>query len=411
MPGSDTPLSFTGTSAGVSTGAADGVDGAVPGGFGLYVHWPFCVSKCPYCDFNSHVADAVDDTAWQRNLLAELDHYGTKTKGRRLDSVFFGGGTPSLMPPGIVAALLDRLTAYWTLSPGLEITLEANPSSVEAQKFADFRAAGVNRVSVGIQSFDDAALKFLGRAHSSEEALQAITIAERTFDRVSFDLIYALPGQTRAAWTSELAAALDRGTAHLSLYQLTIEKGTPFYSAHRNGAFELPDDDLAADLYDLTAEMTVKAGIPAYEVSNYAQTGQESRHNLVYWRGGDYIGIGPGAHGRLTLPEGRFRTEQVPSPAGWLTAVAANGNATRVFADIPVAERADEMLMMGLRLTDGIDRALYAQILGMPLNDRLDLERVVTLADAGLIVDDTRGIRATAAGMQRLNAVIAAIAA
>lgn len=383
----------------------------MPGGFGLYVHWPFCVSKCPYCDFNSHVADAVDDTAWRHNLLAELDHYGIKTKGRRLDSVFFGGGTPSLMPPDIVAALLDRLTEYWALSPDLEVTLEANPSSVEAQKFADFRAAGVNRVSVGIQSFDDAALRFLGRAHSSDEALQAITVAERTFDRVSFDLIYALPGQTRAAWTSELSSALARGTSHLSLYQLTIEKGTPFYSAHRNGVFALPDEDLAADLYDITAEMTAKAGMPAYEVSNYAQTGQESRHNLVYWRGGDYIGIGPGAHGRLTLPHGRYRTEQAPSPAGWLTAVAADGHATRVFADMPVAERADELLMMGLRLTDGIDRALYAQILGVPLDDRLDIGRVAALADAGLIVADGRGLRATAAGMQRLNAVIAAIAA
>jgi putative oxygen-independent coproporphyrinogen III oxidase len=403
MPVSDNTLS----SAGISTGAAADV---VPGGFGLYVHWPFCVSKCPYCDFNSHVAEAADDAAWQRNLLVELNHYGIKTKGRRLDSVFFGGGTPSLMPPEIVAALLDRLTEYWALSPDLEITLEANPSSVEAQKFADFRAAGVNRVSVGIQSFDDAALKFLGRAHSSEEALQAITVAEQTFDRVSFDLIYALPGQTREAWTSELAAALARGTRHLSLYQLTIEKGTPFYSAHRNGTFELPDEDLAADLYDITAKMTEKAGMPAYEVSNYAQTGQESRHNLVYWRGGDYVGIGPGAHGRLTLPDGRFRTEQVPSPAGWLNAVAADGHATRVFADMPVAERADELLMMGLRLTDGIDRALYALILGVPLDDRLDMERVATLADGGLIVADTRGLRATAAGIQRLNAVIAAIA-
>ena len=385
--------------------------GAVPGGFGLYVHWPFCVSKCPYCDFNSHVADAVDEAAWQRSLLAELDHYGFKTKGRRLDSVFFGGGTPSLMPPAIVAALLSRLTDYWTLSPDLEITLEANPSSVEAQKFADFRVAGVNRVSVGVQSFDDAALKFLGRAHSAEEAFRAITVAEQTFDRVSFDLIYALPGQTRAAWTAELAAALARGTDHLSLYQLTIEKGTPFYSAHRNGMFDLPDDDLAADLYEITADMTQNAGMPAYEVSNYAETGQESRHNLVYWRGGDYIGIGPGAHGRLTLPDGRFRSEQVPSPAGWLQAVAEVGHATRVFADILVAERADEMLMMGLRLTDGIDRALYAQILGVPLDDGLDLERVAALAAAGLIVADSRGLRATAAGMQRLNALIGAIAA
>ncbi|CAN0464998.1 unnamed protein product, partial [Discosporangium mesarthrocarpum] len=217
----------------------DGGGIPVPGGFGLYVHWPFCVSKCPYCDFNSHVADTVDDAAWQSSLLAELDHFGIKTKGRRLDSVFFGGGTPSLMPPAITAALLARLSAYWSVPADLEVTLEANPSSIEAQKFADFRAAGVNRVSVGVQSFDDAALRFLGRAHSAAEAADAITIAEQSFDRVSFDLIYALPGQSRDAWASELETALSRGTGHLSLYQLTIEKGTPFYSDHRQGVFTL----------------------------------------------------------------------------------------------------------------------------------------------------------------------------
>lgn len=385
--------------------------GSVPGGFGLYVHWPFCVSKCPYCDFNSHVADTVDDTVWRTNLLAELDHYGIKTKGRRLDSVFFGGGTPSLMPPDTVAALLDRIGDYWDVPETLEITLEANPSSVEAQKFTGFRAAGVNRVSIGIQSFDDAALKFLGRAHSSAEALQAITIAEQSFERVSLDFIYALPGQSLAAWRAELEAALARGTGHLSLYQLTIEKGTPFYVDHRKGAFSLPDDDLAADLYELTADMTSNAGLSAYEVSNYAKTGQESRHNLVYWRGGDYIGIGPGAHGRLTLADGCRRTEQVPSPAGWMAAVAVDGHATRVFAEIPPAERADELLMSGLRLTDGIDRALFERITGSPLDRSLNLAKVAALTGAGLIEADGLGVRATAAGIQRLNAVIAAIAA
>jgi len=395
------------------TTAGDGVSppGAVPGGFGLYVHWPFCVSKCPYCDFNSHVADAVDNVVWRANLLAELDHYGIKTKDRRLDSVFFGGGTPSLMPPDIVAALLDRIGDYWDVPDTLEITLEANPSSVEARKFADFRAAGVNRVSVGIQSFDDAALKFLGRAHSSAEAHQAITIAEQSFERVSLDFIYALPGQTLKAWKAELEAALACGTGHLSLYQLTIEKGTPFYVDHRNGDFSLPDDDLAADLYELTAEMTSNAGLSAYEVSNYAKMGQESRHNLVYWRGGDYIGIGPGAHGRLTLTDGCHITEQVPSPAGWTTAVYADGHATRVFAEIPPTDRADELLMMGLRLTDGIDRALFGRITGVPLDQCLDLVKVAALTDAGLIEADGRGIRATAAGIQRLNAVIGALAA
>jgi putative oxygen-independent coproporphyrinogen III oxidase len=382
----------------------------VPGGFGLYIHWPFCVSKCPYCDFNSHVADSVDDDAWQRNLLAELDHYGSKTKGRRLDSVFFGGGTPSLMPPAIVAALLDRLGDYWTVPADIEVTLEANPSSIEARKFADFRAAGVNRVSVGIQSFDDAALRFLGRAHNAADASQAITVAQRSFDSVSFDLIYALPGQSRHAWERELSAALARATGHLSLYQLTIEKGTPFYSDHRRGAFVLPEENLAADLYEMTGEMTAIAGLRAYEVSNYAKTGQESCHNLVYWRGGDYIGIGPGAHGRLTLHGERLRTEQAPAPAHWLSAVAAAGHATRVCVPVGKTEQADEYLMMGLRLADGIDRALFARIVGRPLDDCIDGAKVALLGKAGFLVSDQRGLRATAAGMQRLNAIIATIA-
>jgi len=381
----------------------------VPGGFGLYIHWPFCVSKCPYCDFNSHVADGVDANAWQRSLLAELDHYGIKTKGRRLDSVFFGGGTPSLMPPAIAAALLDRLAEYWVVPADIEVTLEANPSSIEARKFADFRAAGVNRVSVGIQSFDDTALRFLGRAHSAEEASQAITIAQQSFDRVSFDLIYALPGQTRAAWAAELCAALSRGTGHLSLYQLTIEKGTPFYSDHRKGVFALPEEDLAADLYELTGEITSNAGFRAYEVSNYARSGQESRHNLVYWQSGDYIGVGPGAHGRLTLNGERLRTEQIPGPARWLSAVAADGHATRVFDPVGKTEQIDEFLMMGLRLADGIDRALFAEIVGRPLQDCVDTAKAALLQEAGLLTSDERGLRATTAGMQRLNAIIAAI--
>lgn len=381
----------------------------VPGGFGLYIHWPFCVSKCPYCDFNSHVADAVDDDEWQRNLLAELDHYGNKTKGRRLDSVFFGGGTPSLMPPAITAALLDRLSDYWWVPADLEVTLEANPSSVEAQKFNDFRLAGVNRVSVGIQSFNDAALTFLGRAHSAAEAADAVSIAERTFERVSFDLIYALPGQSLDAWAAELAQAVSRGTSHLSLYQLTIEKGTPFYMDHRKGLFDLPDEDLAADMYELTGDLTEKAGFRAYEVSNYARSGQESRHNLVYWRGGDYVGVGPGAHGRLTLDGERLRTEQVPGPAGWLAAVTADGHATRVNAPVDGLEQAAEYLMMGLRLADGIDRAQFARITGRALDDCVDSAKVDTLCAAGLLEADSRGLRATRAGIQRLNAIIAAI--
>ena len=383
----------------------------IAGGFGLYVHWPFCVSKCPYCDFNSHVADTVDPAAWQRSLLAELDYYGIKTKGRRLDSVFFGGGTPSLMPPAIAGALLDALAGYWSLAPDLEITLEANPSSVEAQKFVDFRAAGVNRVSVGVQSLDNDALRFLGRAHSATDAIQAITIAERTFERTSFDLIYALPGQSRAAWSGQLATALARNPGHLSLYQLTIERGTPFFSDHRNGAFFLPEEDLAADLYELTGEMTEKAGLPAYEVSNHAAIGQESRHNLTYWRGGDYVGIGPGAHGRLTIDGKRLQTEQIPGPANWLSAVAEKGNATRLSATVSDTEQIEEFLLMGLRLAAGIDRDLFARITGRALDDCIDQAQLPALEAAGLVVADAQGLRATAAGLQRLNAIIAAIAA
>ena len=383
----------------------------IAGGFGLYVHWPFCVSKCPYCDFNSHVADTVDPAAWQRSLLAELDYYGIKTKGRRLDSVFFGGGTPSLMPPAIAGALLDALAGYWSLAPDLEITLEANPSSVEAQKFADFRFAGVNRVSVGVQSLDNDALRFLGRAHSATDAIQAITIAERTFERTSFDLIYALPGQSRAAWSGQLATALARNPGHLSLYQLTIERGTPFFSDHRNGAFFLPEEDLAADLYELTGEMTEKAGLPAYEVSNHAAIGQESRHNLTYWRGGDYVGIGPGAHGRLTIDGKRLQTEQIPGPANWLSTVAEKGNATRLSTTVSDTEQIEEFLLMGLRLAAGIDRDLFARITGRALDDCIDQAQLPALEAAGLVVADAQGLRATAAGLQRLNAIIAAIAA
>jgi putative oxygen-independent coproporphyrinogen III oxidase len=381
----------------------------IPGGFGLYVHWPFCVSKCPYCDFNSHVSDAVDHKAWQSGLLAELDHFGNKTKGRRLDTVFFGGGTPSLMPPDTVAAILEALPRYWDVAPDIEITLEANPSSVEARKFADFRAAGVNRVSVGVQSFDNEALRFLGRAHSADAAANAITIAKQTFDRTSFDLIYALPGQNPEDWARQLDRALGFSPEHLSLYQLTIEKGTTFYSDHRNGAFDLPDEELAADLYELTGESVLKAGLHAYEVSNYAVIGQESRHNLIYWRGGDYAGIGPGAHGRLTIDGQRYRSEQVPLPANWLGSIGQRGHATKVFVIITGPEQIIEYLLMGMRLSEGIDRRLFARRTGRKLEDCLDGARTKVLQEAGLIELDAAGLRATASGRLRLNALTEAL--
>ena len=380
-----------------------------PGGFGLYVHWPFCVSKCPYCDFNSHVADSVDQDTWRSGLLAELDHYGIKTKGRHLDTVFFGGGTPSLMPPATAAAVLDALSSYWTLAPDIEITLEANPSSVEARKFEDFKTAGVNRISIGVQSFDDAALRFLGRGHGAEEAKEAVTIAKRTFDRSSFDLIYALPGQQPEEWARQLDEALAFDTGHLSLYQLTVEKGTKFYSDHRNGAFDPLNDELAADLYDLTTEMTTNRGLNGYEVSNYAVSGLESRHNLIYWRGGDYIGIGPGAHGRLTIGGTRYRTEQAPLPGNWLSMREERGHATRIFSVISEAELRIECIMMGLRLVAGIDRRLFAAITGADLLDSIDTGSAYLLQEAGLIDIDGTHLRATEAGRQRLNAVIEAL--
>lgn len=374
--------------------------------FALYVHWPFCVSKCPYCDFNSHVAGSIDEDAWARALAAELHHYGSETKGRRLDSVFFGGGTPSLMPPRIVALLLDEAARHWTFDPALEVTLEANPSSAEANKFKDFRAAGVNRASIGIQSFDDAALRFLGRAHDAAEAKRAISLAERSFPRFSFDLIYALPGQAVADWRPTLEEALARCGDHLSLYQLTIERGTPFFAAHRGGAFVLPDEDLASELYEVTQEIMQINGLPAYEVSNHARPGGECRHNLVYWQGGDYVGIGPGAHGRVTVGGRRRATEQIPAPANWLAAVDAEGHATRKSSIVSNPERIEEYLMTGLRLAAGVDRERFGRLTGIALADAVDVGRLQKLAEEGYIVADPAGIRATREGMTRLNALI-----
>ena len=381
----------------------------IPGGFGLYVHWPFCLSKCPYCDFNSHLADEIDQVPWRRNLLAELDHYGSKTKGRKLDSVFFGGGTPSLMPPGTVAALLNSLGDYWQVSNSVEITLEANPTSVEAEKFADFRAAGVNRVSIGVQSLSDDALRFLGRGHSAREARQAISVAEQFFECFSFDLIYALPGQSMADWEGHLTEALAMAGDHLSLYQLTVEKGTPFYSDQRNGLLALPEDDLAAGMYEKTAEITSKLGLPAYEVSNHAQIGFECRHNLIYWQGGDYVGIGPGAHGRLTLDGETVRTEQIPGPENWLAAVSKNGHATRISAVVSKRERCEELIMTGLRLTGGIEAARFEAQTGVPLVDGVNRNQLAALQQANLIHWDETALAATPAGMLRLNALISAI--
>jgi len=376
-------------------------------GFGLYVHWPFCLKKCPYCDFNSHVRDSIDQVLWREALLMELDHYAALTPGRAVTSIFFGGGTPSLMAPETAGAVIERAARNWTLAPDIEITLEANPTSVEAGRFAGFRAAGINRVSLGIQSLDDAALKFLGRAHSAGEARAAIELAARSFDRYSFDLIYARPGQSLEAWAAELEAALALAGDHLSVYQLTIEAGTAFHTAHARGDFALPDDDLAGALYELTQARLTEAGLAAYEISNHARPGQASRHNLTYWRYGDYIGVGPGAHGRLTLAGTKHATRQKKAPESWLAAVEAVGHGTEETLALNLEHRGEEMLMMGLRLAEGIPRRRFHDELGVEPEALLDPGGLARLVEGGFVTLDAERLAATAAGRQRLNAVLA----
>jgi oxygen-independent coproporphyrinogen-3 oxidase len=376
-------------------------------GFGIYVHWPFCLAKCPYCDFNSHVRASIDHARWRDALLTELDHYASLTPGRRVTSVFFGGGTPSLMEPATVAAVIERIGRHWTLNPGLEITLEANPTSVEAGRFAGFRAAGVNRVSLGIQALDDASLKFLGRAHSASEALGAVGLAARHFDRFSFDLIYARPGQSVADWEAELRRALDHAVGHLSVYQLTIEEGTQFHTLHSRGAFAIPDDELAGDLYEATQSLLEAAGLPAYEISNHARPGEESRHNLTYWRYGDYVGIGPGAHGRLTLDGTKYATRAHRAPESWLDLVARHGHGGHASEEIAPSERLVELLMMGLRLAEGVSLAHLHHETGLSAEQALDPAGLRRMVDGGFVELTPTRLRATAAGRQRLNGLLA----
>ena len=375
-------------------------------GFGIYVHWPFCQSKCPYCDFNSHVRSAVDTDRWQRALLAELDHFAAETSGRPVTSIFFGGGTPSLMPPSLTGAVIDRIAQRWAVDDDVEITLEANPTSVEADAFADFRRAGVNRASVGVQAFNDDDLGFLGRQHSVAEARGAIDVAARHFPRFSFDLIYARPGQTVAAWRQELQEALSLAAGHLSLYQLTIEPGTRFATEFARGDFALPDEPTAAALFEETQAMTKAAGLSAYEISNHARPGEACRHNLTYWRYGDYVGVGPGAHGRLTLNGAKWATRTHRAPEIWLQRVARDGHAEHDRMVIPTRERVEELMMMGLRLTEGIPRERIERETGGPWARWLDAGRVDALTQAGFLVDDDRRLAATDAGRQRLNAVL-----
>ena len=371
-------------------------------GFGVYVHWPFCLSKCPYCDFNSHAVQAIDQKRWRAALLAELHHFAAETKSRRPTSIFFGGGTPSLMDPDTVGAVVAAVKGQWDCAPDLEVTLEANPTSVEAGRFAGFRDGGVNRLSLGLQALDDDALGFLGREHSAAEALAALRVAQATVSRVSFDLIYARPGQSLAAWRGELARALDLAGEHLSVYQLTIEEGTAFAPRHARGGFALPDDDLATALFETTQAMTAAAGLPAYEISNHARPGAECRHNLTYWRGGEWLGIGPGAHGRF----GGEALAQHRSPGAWLAAVEALGHGTVSRDALDPVERAEERVMMGLRLSTGLDAAALAEV--APVLDPAGLAR---LRDGGFVVADESGLRATASGRMVLNAVLAALLA
>lgn len=377
-------------------------------GFGLYLHWPFCQSKCPYCDFNSHVAARVDQSRWLRAFEAEIDRIGALTEGRVLNSVFFGGGTPSLMEAATVQGILDRVRATWTLANDIEITLEANPGSVEAARFEGYARAGVNRVSLGIQSLDADDLRRLGRMHTVDEAERAIGIARSTFDRVSIDLIYARQNQSLASWRDELHRALDFGTSHLSLYQLTIEDGTVFGQMHAKNLLRgLPEEDLAADMFELTQEITDAAGLPGYEVSNHARPGDESRHNLIYWRMGDYAGTGPGAHGRLTIDSARFATEAERMPTAWLDQTLAQPGAAERMERLPAEDRAAEYLMFALRLKEGASLARYASLADRPLRE-VALAEVI---DLGLLRRDGDRIATTRPGMMMLNGVLRALLA
>jgi putative oxygen-independent coproporphyrinogen III oxidase len=380
-----------------------------PEPFAVYVHWPFCLSKCPYCDFNSHVRHGgIDEARFVRALETEIAATAARVPGRTVSTIFFGGGTPSLMQPSSVEAVLDAIAKHWRVAPDVEVTLEANPSSVEATRFRGYRAAGVNRVSLGVQSLDDAVLKELGRLHNAQEALDAIAVARSIFDRYSFDLIYARPRQTLQSWTAELKRAIAEAAEHLSLYQLTIEEGTPFFGLAKAGKLIVPNEDLARDLYDLTQTVCADAGLPAYEISNHARPGAECRHNLVYWRGYDYAGIGPGAHGRLTLDGRRTATETEKRPESWLMRVEGSGTGLIVDEKLTPGEAADEYLLMGLRLKEGIETARYTALCGREINPK----RVAILREEGAVETTSSGrLRVTQSGFPVLDAVVADLAA
>jgi len=380
-------------------------------GFGLYVHWPFCQSKCPYCDFNSHVREEIDEARWRNALLRELDYFADHTGSRELTSIFFGGGTPSLMTPETVAAVIDRAALRFELAEDIEITLEANPGSADAARFAGYREAGVGRLSLGVQALNDFDLQRLGRRHNVAEARTAVSLAQRLFPRTSFDLIYARPGQGAADWERELDEALSLAGDHLSLYQLTIEHETAFGAAFRRGELKPMPEDEAATLYERTQQYMGAAGLPAYEISNYARPGGKSRHNLTYWRYGDYVGIGPGAHGRLAINGEKHAFRQHRAPEAWLDAVERQGHATRTDLSIEPEERFAEMAMMGLRLREGLRRARIWEETGAPLERWIDWAALERLVQGGFLAIDDERLVATAAGRQRLDAVLAALLA
>ena len=377
-------------------------------GFAVYVHWPFCLAKCPYCDFNSHVrATPPDEKRFVAAFAREIEHRAALTPGRKVRSIFFGGGTPSLMAPKTVSAILDKISAHWSLEPNAEITLEANPTSVEAERFRGYAAAGVNRVSIGVQALNDADLRALGRRHTVAEALAAVETAKSIFPRMSFDLIYARPGQTEAAWREELARALKYATEHVSLYQLTIEPETIFERLWRAGKLIVPDDDLGRSLFDATQEIAEAHGLPAYETSNHARPGAESRHNMVYWRYGDYVGIGPGAHGRVQVGRNHNAQATEKHPEMWLAQVEIEGHGLITDEALTPEEQSDEYLLMGLRLSEGIDIHRYEAISGR----RLSRSQIESLAADGFVTEDDGRIRVTPMGAPLLDTIVADLAA
>jgi oxygen-independent coproporphyrinogen-3 oxidase len=389
---------------------------------GVYIHWPFCKSKCPYCDFNSHAIgldhpsdtreqSGIEQTRWRQALLRELEHAAREAPDRQVETIFFGGGTPSLMAPETVGALIDRTRALWDTVPDVEITLEANPTSVETSTFAALAQAGVNRVSLGVQALDPAALTFLGRRHSVEDAIAAIATARQHFARYSFDLIYARPGQTPESWLAELAQALALAGEHLSLYQLTIERGTRFFAEYQRGAFVLPGEEDAAQMFEQTRACLAAAGLPAYEISNHARAGAACRHNLIYWRYYDYVGVGPGAHGRFAERDSKRATRRASGPANWLRQVEQQGHGTVETTVVRGRDRVEEALMMGLRLTEGIDRMLFQSVAGADPVEALGEVRLAPLVSAGFLEVSATHLRATPAGRQRLNALLARLIA